>query len=240
METLREILDPEFLLRNSLYIGLLVGLACPLVGVYLILRRLIFLGVALPQISSCGIAAAFALHTWHIIPHLEESSERSLAFFGSTIFTLVTILALSWMERRGRVHLSRSFRPGGHGIVVWRYAPIPLPARRRDVMRLMGVRSNLRCLQGCECVQIDAGGARDRSRRSRCPRIRTTGLSGRPNGHCYRGQCRRRRLRPRTCERLVGRRNRLPTEVCTKLRVTGLSCCRQPSRPPHCCSPAFP
>jgi ABC-type Mn2+/Zn2+ transport system permease subunit len=102
METLREILDPEFLLRNSLYIGLLVGLACPLVGVYLILRRLIFLGVALPQISSCGIAAAFALHAWHLIPHLEESSERSLAFFGSTIFTLVTILALSWMERRGR------------------------------------------------------------------------------------------------------------------------------------------
>jgi ABC-type Mn2+/Zn2+ transport system permease subunit len=102
METLREMLAPDFLLRNSLYIGLLVGLTCPLVGVYLILRRLIFLGVALPQISSCGIAAAFALHTWHIIPHLEESSEHSLAFFGSTLFTLATILALSWMERRGR------------------------------------------------------------------------------------------------------------------------------------------
>ena len=60
METLREILAPDFLLRNSVYIGLLVGLACPLVGVYLVLRRLVFMGVALPQISSCGIAAAFA------------------------------------------------------------------------------------------------------------------------------------------------------------------------------------
>jgi ABC-type Mn2+/Zn2+ transport system permease subunit len=102
MDTLREVLAPDFLLRNSVYTGLLVGAACPLVGVYLLLRRLIFMGVALPQVSSCGIAAAFALHTWHIIPHLEESTEHSLAFAGSTVFTLAAILALSVLERRGR------------------------------------------------------------------------------------------------------------------------------------------
>jgi ABC-type Mn2+/Zn2+ transport system permease subunit len=102
MDTLREIFSPESLLRNSFCISLLVGLTCPVVGVYLILRRLIFLGVALPQISSCGIAAAFALHTWHIIPHLEESTEHSLAFMGSTVFTLLAILILSVLERRGK------------------------------------------------------------------------------------------------------------------------------------------
>lgn len=102
METLSEILDPNFLLRNSVYMSLLIGLACPLVGVYLVLRRLIFLGVALPQVSSCGIAFAFALHAWHWIPHLEESAEHSLAFFGSTLFTLVAILVLSFLEKRGR------------------------------------------------------------------------------------------------------------------------------------------
>ena len=102
MDIIREILDPEFLLRNSVYISLLVGLACPLVGVFLVLRRLIFLGVALPQISSCGIACAFALHTWGIMPHLEEDSEHALAFLGSTVFTMVTILVLSFLERRGR------------------------------------------------------------------------------------------------------------------------------------------
>ena len=102
METLREILAPDFLLRNSVYISLLVGLTCPLVGVYLVLRRLVFLGVALPQVSSCGIAAAFALHAWHIIPHVEESSEGLLAFAGSTVFTLATILVFAVMERRGR------------------------------------------------------------------------------------------------------------------------------------------
>lgn len=101
MNTVREVLASEFL-RNSVYISLLVGLACPLVGVYLILRRMVFLGVALPQISSCGIAAAFALHAWHLIPHLENQSEQHLAFAGSTVFTLAAILGISLLERRGR------------------------------------------------------------------------------------------------------------------------------------------
>lgn len=92
--------DPNFLLRNSVYMSLLVGMACPLVGAYLLLRRLVFMGVALPQISSCGIAFAFALHTWGVVPHLEES-EHTLAFVGSTVFTLTAILVLSMLERRG-------------------------------------------------------------------------------------------------------------------------------------------
>lgn len=100
MNTLREILGPDFLLRNSIYISLLVGLVCPLVGVYLMLRRLIFMGVALPQISSCGIAFAFSLQAWGIMPHMHEE-EHSLAFFGSILFTLPTILVLSLLARRG-------------------------------------------------------------------------------------------------------------------------------------------
>ncbi len=100
METLREILNPDFLLRNSVYISLLVGLVCPLVGVYLVLRRLIFMGVALPQISSCGIAFAFALQAWGALAHL-HASEHRLAFLGATLFTIPTIIVLSFLVRRG-------------------------------------------------------------------------------------------------------------------------------------------
>src|SRR5216117_3465202 len=100
MEMLREIFDPNFLLRNSIYISLLVGVVCPLVGVYLMLRRLIFMGVGLPQISSCGIAFAFLLEAWGVLPHVHER-EHSLAFVGSTLFTLPTILLLSLIGRRG-------------------------------------------------------------------------------------------------------------------------------------------
>jgi ABC-type Mn2+/Zn2+ transport system permease subunit len=99
MEEFREILGP--LLRNSVCMSLLVGLVCPLVGVYLLLRRLVFMGVALPQISSCGIAFAFALEAWGLFPH-SEGSENTLAFAGSSAFTLVAILAFSFIERRGR------------------------------------------------------------------------------------------------------------------------------------------
>lgn len=106
METLREIMDPGFLLRNSVYVSLLVGLACPLVGVYLVLRRLVFMGVALPQVSSAGIAFAFSLPALGVVGHLHaghfEGDERLLAFGGGLSFTLIAILALAWMERKGR------------------------------------------------------------------------------------------------------------------------------------------
>lgn len=103
METLREIFDPNFLLRNSVYISLVFGLTCPLIGVYLVLRRLVFMGVALPQISSCGIAFAFALQGWGLLPHAHETpGEHTLAFLGSTVFTLSAILVLSLLSRRGR------------------------------------------------------------------------------------------------------------------------------------------
>jgi ABC-type Mn2+/Zn2+ transport system permease subunit len=102
MEALHEMFDPHFLLRNSVYIGLLIGFVCPLVGIFLVVRRLIFMGVALPQVSSCGIAFAFALHSWHIIPHLEESSEHGLALAGASLFTMGTLFILSILDRRQR------------------------------------------------------------------------------------------------------------------------------------------
>src|SRR4051794_10074105 len=106
METLREILDPDFILRNSVYVSLLVGFACPLVGIYLVVRRLIFMGVALPQISSAGIAFAFALPALGVMDHMHlghfAGDERLLAFVGGLSFTLMAILFLALMERRGR------------------------------------------------------------------------------------------------------------------------------------------
>src|SRR5207253_2621876 len=64
MESLRQILSPDFLLRNSVYTSVLIGFACPLVGVFLVLRRLVFMGVALPQISSTGVAVALSVPLW--------------------------------------------------------------------------------------------------------------------------------------------------------------------------------
>jgi len=104
METLRQILSPDFLLRNSVYTSVLVGFACPLVGVFLVVRRLVFMGVALPQISSTGVAIALSLPLWFgfkLAGHPSETA-HALAFVGSITLSLAAILVLAFLERRGR------------------------------------------------------------------------------------------------------------------------------------------
>jgi len=101
MEALRQILSPHFLLRNSVYTSVLVGFACPLVGVFLVMRRLVFMGVALPQISSTGVAIALSLPLWFGYKAALHTA-HGLAFAGSMISSLVAILVLAVLERRGR------------------------------------------------------------------------------------------------------------------------------------------
>jgi len=103
MEALRQILSPDFLLRNSVYTSVLVGFACPLVGVFLVVRRLVFMGVALPQISSTGVAIALSIPLWFgfkLAGHPSESA-HALAFIGSITLSLAAILVLAFLERRG-------------------------------------------------------------------------------------------------------------------------------------------
>ena len=104
METLRTIFDPDFLLRYAVYTNLLVGLGCPLVGVFLVLRRLIFMGVALPQISSTGVAVALSLPLWMGWQQAAHQGEREhwFAIAGSIVFSLLAIVVLVFMERRRR------------------------------------------------------------------------------------------------------------------------------------------
>ncbi len=101
MEALHQILSLHFLLRNSVYTSVFIGVACPLVGVFLVLRRLIFMGVALPQISSTGVAVSLSLPLWLGL-QVTPQSEHMLAFIGSILFSVVAILVLAFLERRGR------------------------------------------------------------------------------------------------------------------------------------------
>ncbi len=103
MSTLVQILRPDFLLRDALVGSVLVGLACPLVGVYFVLRRMIFLGVALPQLSAAGIAFSFLAYRMTVGEHEHGAlGERALAMIGSFGFTLGGLLLLAALERRGR------------------------------------------------------------------------------------------------------------------------------------------
>jgi zinc transport system permease protein len=53
--------DAGFLFRDALYGSLLIALACSVIGVYVVLRRIVFVGAALAELSSAGIALALWL-----------------------------------------------------------------------------------------------------------------------------------------------------------------------------------
>jgi zinc transport system permease protein len=53
--------DAVFLFREALYGALVIGLACSVLGVYVVLRRIVFVGAALAELSSAGIALALWL-----------------------------------------------------------------------------------------------------------------------------------------------------------------------------------
>ncbi len=101
MTTLMEMLSPDFLLREALYGSLLLGMVCPLAGIYLVLRRMVLFGIALPQISSAGIAFAYLLPTFglHLFPH--EVPERAMALTGSLTFTCIATITLVMVAQRG-------------------------------------------------------------------------------------------------------------------------------------------
>lgn len=103
MTKLIEMLRSDFLLHHALYGSVVVGFVCPLVGVYFLLRRLVFWGVALPQVSAAGISFAFMLQGFGFtILAGAESHEKHLAIIGSLVFTAAITLILAAYERRGK------------------------------------------------------------------------------------------------------------------------------------------
>ncbi len=92
MNILNDLLDPfirfEFM-RNSLAAVILVGLVCAPIGVYVVLRRMAFIGDALA-------------HT--ILPGIVFASIRGLNLFvGAVLAAVATALGIGWLSRRESV-----------------------------------------------------------------------------------------------------------------------------------------
>ena len=102
MDTLLEIINPNFLLRNALYGGLVIGIVAPLVGVFLMARRMVFIGITLPQVSTAGVAGAFVWHAFFHGHPDRDVNDFMIALVGSSLLTFVVILGLAVLERRGQ------------------------------------------------------------------------------------------------------------------------------------------
>jgi len=89
----------DFLFRNAILGGLGIALLCSVVGVYLVLRRLVLIGVALPQASAAGVAAVF-FATGH--GSGEGHGTHRLALLGSLLTTFAALAGLVAAQRRAR------------------------------------------------------------------------------------------------------------------------------------------
>jgi ABC-type Mn2+/Zn2+ transport system permease subunit len=99
MSTFIEILSPSYLLFSALLGTVILGLVCPLIGSYLILRRTIFLGLTLPQIAAAGVSFTFWLQQTGFLPQWEHG-ERGTGMIGSLVFTFLGMGLLGYLEQR--------------------------------------------------------------------------------------------------------------------------------------------
>jgi ABC-type Mn2+/Zn2+ transport system permease subunit len=101
MSALFQMLSPSYLLFPALVGTLIMGLVCPLIGSYLVLRRTVFLGLTLPEIAAAGVAFTFWLQQTGIFPRLGQS-ERGIVIIGSLLFTFLGMGLLGYLEQRGK------------------------------------------------------------------------------------------------------------------------------------------
>lgn len=102
-----EVLSPSFLLFPAVVGSIILGLVCPVVGGFLVLRRSVLLGLTLPQLAAAGVAFALFAHQVGLVPHPGHASghahsvERLLAYGGSLLFTFGGMVFLGLMDSRG-------------------------------------------------------------------------------------------------------------------------------------------
>src|SRR4030095_10188333 len=101
MSSFFEILSPSYLLFPALLGTAIMGMVCPLIGSYLVLRRTVFLGLTLPEIAAAGASFTFWLQQVGLVPQWGEG-ERGIAIVGSLGFTFLGMGLLGYLEQRGK------------------------------------------------------------------------------------------------------------------------------------------
>jgi ABC-type Mn2+/Zn2+ transport system permease subunit len=79
MENMQAILD---LFPDAVIAGVVIAAVCAMLGVFVILKRVVFIGIVLSEVAACGIAAAMI---YEIHP-----------FLGAAALTLATVVVLSY------------------------------------------------------------------------------------------------------------------------------------------------
>jgi zinc transport system permease protein len=92
------VFDAILIFKDALYGALVIALACSVLGVYVVMRRIVFVGAALAQLSSAGIALALWLAGLGLAA---EVTSHPVAF--SIVVTLAGALFFGMGGARGRI-----------------------------------------------------------------------------------------------------------------------------------------
>ena len=101
-----DLFSPDFLFRNAVFGGWIVCVLCSVLGVYVALRRMVLLGVALPQAGAAGIALVFLL-----THHVHGEGTHWVALGGSLAATFASLGLLVLAGRGSRTPVE--WRIGG-------------------------------------------------------------------------------------------------------------------------------
>lgn len=93
-------------MRNALVAGLLVSIACGIVGTYVVVNRIVFLSGGIAHTAYGGIGLGY-LVKYSVVPALFPTSTAALdprpGYFplaGAILFSLLAALAMGWVQRR--------------------------------------------------------------------------------------------------------------------------------------------
>jgi ABC-type Mn2+/Zn2+ transport system permease subunit len=103
MNSLFEILNPHFVLRNALISSLLIGAAVPPVGVFLVVGRRTILALTLPQVSTLGVALVVWLGSFLGVHFTAPEASAAFTFWAVVGSLGAMAAALSWqalLERK--------------------------------------------------------------------------------------------------------------------------------------------
>lgn len=92
--------ESSFLWLDAVIAACAVGAACAVVGVYAILRRVVFLPAALSQVSGLGVMLACLLPVWFVSL---EGTKLASAEWMASIVTLAGSLIFGWMPEPRKI-----------------------------------------------------------------------------------------------------------------------------------------
>lgn len=102
MANWQELIDVLPFLRNAMIAGALIGALAPLIGAYFVLRRIVLLGVTIPQVSSAGVAFALLAQGvgWLGLSPMHGHGGQFVPMVGALLFTVVGIVLLGIIVQR--------------------------------------------------------------------------------------------------------------------------------------------